>query len=513
MNQTNWKPNPSDTVFSVGLILVLLAFFLINPETIPAGNGFGYDGVLYARMVAEIDQMIANGELSMYYAQRILPSVLVRFGLSSLGLPLDAAHIILGFRVLNFLSIAMSLVFWMAIARRIEITRTAYWIGFAGLFLIFPNAKQAFYYPVTTDTFAFMIGLALVWAHISERLVFLTAFTIIGSFAWQISGLVGTILILSTLVKGDPLRRPIAAFTPHAYKMANIVVLSGFTFLAILAGSVFLAGIDIGVLVNGVRLDYDPALRFLTNIPMLAIVSVFLVRLYMNVLSSGWRLSVGIKHLALVVLLVFSISIIPPLVMENISNPLLPPPGIAADGYVETLRDLLVSKVRDKFVLLPLLAHSVYYGPVFVLFVLLWREIASVTVRFGIGFVLVISLFAVVSVFAESRFSFLFWPFAVVAVSKAISTKILPRSILFLFAMASAYYSKIWLKINQAEWPLPDFSALFEWPKSVYFSHLGPFMNGESYIMQGAVVSVMFAVLFFSLRDKGSATVTDGNKV
>lgn len=68
MDHSNWTPNLRDTMLSVGMVLGLVIVFLVNPETIPAGNGFGYDGVTYAGMVANLDQMIANGELSSYYA-------------------------------------------------------------------------------------------------------------------------------------------------------------------------------------------------------------------------------------------------------------------------------------------------------------------------------------------------------------------------------------------------------------------------------------------------------------
>jgi hypothetical protein len=43
-----------------------------------AGLGSGMDGVTYARMVRDLPGMIARGELSTYYAQRVLSSATVR---------------------------------------------------------------------------------------------------------------------------------------------------------------------------------------------------------------------------------------------------------------------------------------------------------------------------------------------------------------------------------------------------------------------------------------------------
>lgn len=180
----------------------------------------------------------------------------------SLGLPLDASHIIAGFQILNILLIMASLGFWMAIAKRIAITRAAYWIGIAGLFLMFPNARQALYYPVTTDTFALMTGLALVWAQVTGRLGVLALFAIVGSFAWQTSSLVGVILLMSNVLVLDTDRRLLLDVPARVSRV--VVFLIGFC-AALWMGLVGLAyagriGLDLVPFANG--LEYDPTLRF-----------------------------------------------------------------------------------------------------------------------------------------------------------------------------------------------------------------------------------------------------------
>ncbi len=57
------------------LILALGVFNFYFGEVIPAGGGFGWDGITYEAMVRNLGGMISDGQLSNYYAQRILPSL------------------------------------------------------------------------------------------------------------------------------------------------------------------------------------------------------------------------------------------------------------------------------------------------------------------------------------------------------------------------------------------------------------------------------------------------------
>ena len=495
MLQHEWKINPKDTVLVALLLTVLLALFLINPETIPAGGGFGFDGVTYARMVAEIDIMISEGELSEYYAQRIAPSLMVRGALTTLDLPLDAANIINGFRVLNGLLMIVAVGFWMAIAQCMRLTAVGFWVGIAGIVLTFPNAKQLFYYPVLTDTFAFTIGLAMVWAHLTGRIVLITIIAIVGAFAWQMAGLIGMALVASTLVtNGMPQK---AKVNERAGRFIVIIImLSALSGLAI--GLPHILGFNLEQIVFGQSFVSDPFLLLLTNIPALALSACFVFYLLVTAATTRWEFQTDLRQVAIVIVLLISISIIPNSVVSTIANPDIPPPGIS--GYIEILKALLIVRVREGLVLLSIVSHAVYYGPVFLLFLLLWRRVAHTTVTLGAGFLFVIAVFSILSVFSESRFTFMLWPFLVTVVCKVVSETRLPRLTQGCIAIGAVGFSKAWLTINQGPWPKPDFEALFEWPKSVYFSSLGPWMTVQNYIIQGVIVTLLFALIYATMK-------------
>lgn len=478
-----------------GVLGILVLLFSINPETIPAGGGFGYDGVTYARMVVELDRMISQGELSEYFARRILPSLMVRGGLEALGLPIESASIIGGFRVLNGLLMVTALWFWIGIAQRIRLTPVAFWTGFLGLFLIYPNAKQLFYYPVLTDTFAFAIGLAMAWAYLSGRTVLVAGIAIVGALGWQMADLIGAALVASTLVRAGPINEA------RAERIGSRLILAFFALSLVLGlaiGLRHMLGVNLEQVTVGRSAPADPMLRFLTNLPALALAGGFVVYLSACTVAAPWQRRIGLRQMAEVLLLLAAIVAIPNAIVSFIANSQIPPPGLA--GFDKILKALLFSRAREGLILLPVVAHAVYYGPVFLLLLLLWRPVARMTVELGAGFVFVMAVFVVLSVFAESRFTFMLWPFVVTVVCKVVGERGLPKLTQGLVVLGALGFSKAWLVINQGPWPKPDYEALKEWPKSVYFSSHGSVMTVDDYLLQGAFIAVLFVLLYVTKR-------------
>lgn len=491
MTHSVWKMQSKDKFLLLLIFLILLLLFLMNPETIPAGGGFGYDGVIYGKMVSDIDTMISGGELSEYYAQRTLPSLIVRTALNTLNIPIETESIINGFRVFNCTLMMISVLFWVAISQRIHLTSEGFWVGIIGLILIYPNAKQIFYYPVLTDTFAFTIGLAMIWAHLSSRTLLLAVIAVVGSFAWQMSAFIGMALVASSLIELEPLQKP------EPDQRGNRIILAIISLAALLSLTISILYIfDFRALQQ--YFPFDPSIRILTNIPTLAISACFITYLMINVIYMRWHISFEISRVASVIISLCAIALIPSYIIKLIANPEIPPPGIS--GYTEILKALLVLRVREGLIFLPLVSHTVFYGPVFLLLLVLWRKSSSTTRELGVGFVFTISLFIFLSVFSESRFTFMLWPFAVTVVCKVVSDHQLPQPTLYLVILSAIGLSKAWLVINQGTWPTPDYEAIYEWPKSIYFSSNGPWMSVNNYALQGAISLIIFILLYVNLR-------------
>jgi hypothetical protein len=160
---------PTPLPSMIFIILVLGVFNLLFGEIVPAGGGFGWDGVTYADMVRRLASMISDGQLSRYYAQRILPAVTVRAILTVSAADLSDKNIIYGFEVLNLLALVVGAIAWRRIADRLSIGPSGLWIGFASLFLNYFATKHLMFAPVTTDAAALLVNLLLLLFYRERR--------------------------------------------------------------------------------------------------------------------------------------------------------------------------------------------------------------------------------------------------------------------------------------------------------------------------------------------------------
>jgi hypothetical protein len=495
MHQQPWRLNFRDATLTATLLALVLTCFFANPETIPAGGGFGYDGVIYAQMVSEIDTMISRGELSEYYAKRVLPSLVIRQGLIATGLPFDANNIINGFRILNFLLLVFCVPFWMAIAQQVRVSTLGFWTGILGLVLIFPNSRQLFYYPVLTDTFAFTVGTAMVWAYITRRIYLITLLSLLGTFAWPLTAFIGISLLVLTLLSFGTTNLEVAERISRRISIGLLFVLLPFL---IAIGSLHLNGFNLQQCLFGRTYPFDPFLRLFINLPNLILAGSFVAYLSTLSIFTRWIPELDTIKAVTVAALLIAIVIIPKIIINLISNPSISAPGMYS--YIDIIKGLLITRVRDDLAFLPLVSHVVYYGPVFLLLLTLWRPVAATTVKLGPGFVFTLTVFSVLSIFAESRFTSMLWPFTVTLVSKTISEINVPKSAILTFVLCAAWFSKLWLNINQGPWPKPDLAHLFEWPKSVFFSSQGPWMTSSHYVLQGMIVALSLLIISVTLR-------------
>jgi hypothetical protein len=135
---------------TIVITLGMLNFFF--GEIVPAGGGFGWDGVTYANITRNLESMISEGQLSNYYAQRVLPSAVVRSMLLLTGASFSDNNIIRGFECYNLILLFGASWVWKRLADNFSISLGGRWLGFCGLFLTYISSKQMFYYPVLTDT-------------------------------------------------------------------------------------------------------------------------------------------------------------------------------------------------------------------------------------------------------------------------------------------------------------------------------------------------------------------------
>ena len=139
------------------------------------------------------------------------------------------------------------------------------------------------------------------------------------------------------------------------------------------------------------------------------------------------------------------------------------------------------------------IAHTLYFGPLILLLVLLWRPISKIVQRQGAGLVLCFGLAVVLGAGSESRKLVNFLPFLVLfAVSAAGEISTRPARLAAL-AAASLVFSKIWLPMTQSI-ELPWVGEI-AW-RAVYVSSRGPWLDHGWYLAQLPFVLAMAWLLW-----------------
>ena len=486
------------------LVIVIFAFHTRWPEIIPAGNGVGYDGTVYAEMVTRLDEMVKQDQLSAYYAQKMLPSLIARTWVGLLGITATNNNIIQIFIIMNLILVLISAGFWVAITRRLNLGTTAFLIGASGIVLFYLNAKQIYYNPVMTDAYGLMTGCGLVYATISRRLPLICILSVFGAFAWQMSSAVGALLAIALLFEFQKAPPGARLFVENKRVLYGIISFSLFISLTVAASSVALSMMGAERKRNflGRILTFDFT-RVLTNSPTLLLIGLGALSILVAAYLAKPRLAARPLKIAAHMAVAGLIIAIPAVIIRSISNPDIPAPGL--QGVREILAALLVDRVSDRMVLLPFIAHAVYYGPVFLLLIAKWPDTVRSATTLGPSVTLMLLLFIGLSGFSESRFTLLLWPFVVTIVAKTQDGRAIGAAFVIAFTALTAIYSRFWLRINQAPWPKPDYGFLDQWPKSIYFSPYGPWMNWHFYIGQGFLVAVSLGVLVWTMQGSRSS--------
>jgi len=517
----SWNAIPSSHRLMMLIVCALGVLNLFWGEKVPAGDGFGWDGVMYADMVRHIDAMIRAGELSGYYAQRILPATLVRCMLLGVGAPLSAPNIIRGFELYNLTLLVGAVWVWKRVAGDLSLSLAGRWIGFSGIFINFACSKQAFYYPVLTDVTALFVAMLLLLFQVEKRPLALFLTTVAGAFCWPVVSVCGALLLIFL---GAQLPQSVIAPAPPAPAVKPTRLLGRVRravpallvlYLLLYLALIWLAplsgpGLDHGVLAlaNLVRPSAVPRLekllllqgsfalvrQFLTALPSIAALLVVLAMLIGSRSFLPALLASIVRARLPLVALAGAAFLIPALLVRMLSNP-----HIANVSGLFLLIKLILLPQDGKF-FLPMVSLAVFWGPLVLLLALRWGTFCVQARRLGPGVVAVIGISLLLGLVGEPRFLTLAWPFLVLGITldlEGVRTRAPFRCALVIITVV---FSQFWLRINAAPWPQPDTEGILLFPKQLYFMHLGLWMSWWSYSVQGVLLVLTALWLRRTLR-------------
>ena len=158
--------------------------FVLFINIIPIASGYGWDGINYGDIALNFDKYILNKLFDPYYIGRVFPAVIVRYSILALGFELNLDSIRFGFQIYNILILFFAGYTWVLIARYAKFSNANRWIGFIALFINYPVLNLHFYYPVLTDSTAFLFGLVLIYAYLRKNKITIIIIALLGAFTW-----------------------------------------------------------------------------------------------------------------------------------------------------------------------------------------------------------------------------------------------------------------------------------------------------------------------------------------
>jgi hypothetical protein len=466
-------------VVMLSIIAAVGIFSIFWGERVQANGGFGHDGTIYGT----IAQLMNVRTLDTYYFQRIFPSVLVHIALTALRQPLDHQHVILAFSLLNLGQLLLSCVFYRWIAEELDLHQSGLWFGFVGIFVNFAYFKYAWYYPVLTDVTATSLSLAMLLFYLRRQQLPLVIVTLLGAFTWPTLIYIGIFLLVFP-------REPIVAQKTSLPKW-----LAG-------AGAAF-------VFAKGVRFYYTycvlhhswrPALAqpICVAIPLsLILCSLYVygafVVLLRGISARTFLASLTLGRVALAAALFVATNVPAYLWADRTDRP--------ASTYSNITFMVELSVVKP---LSFLVAHTIYFGPAFLLFLFYWKPFSQIIRSYGVGLTLVIWMGVFLSINTESRQNLSSYVIAVPFLGLLIEKLALPARFIWLIGALALAFSLVWVRIGS---PVYDDGRHLHSLLQNYFFNQGPWVNNLLYAVQGGIVLATAALLYAYLRSTRRRTV------
>lgn len=442
-------------------------YAILFGERIPVNGGLGWDGKIYYFISLDFFEYVRGRVLNSYYVHRIVPSLLVK-GLHWLT-GTEHSYELTGtfFGLLNLVSMVGGGLFLLASLRDVQ----ARWKFMAAIFVLvsYNGLRQPFYYPILTDTFAFLLGSALLWAHLRQRTRMMWAIAALGAFTFP------TLLWMAL---------PLLAL-PHESRLAATETPRPWAY-SLFFGSMMLVLALVGPAFSG-------NMVFGTFQPTMVMASVALpwVLIYVGYLWWGVdllsRIRQSINDIGLTGILGWAVVFFATIVTAWWAKSA---EFGAKDFALNIVASGLVHPAASP------MAHVVYLGPLWLLMLLHPREMKIGLMHLPLPIFWCTIFTLMLAVGSESRTLIAGLPFLIHLTVKALQHIELNTYRLAALLTVGLVLSKCWMTINVE----PLLGHFLDRPMERYHMHFGPWMNERTYLINLATALICGGLLFMVFR-------------
>jgi hypothetical protein len=459
--------------FILFLILVALILFGWFGERIPSNNETGWDGKHYANYAANLPQLFQNKQIDSYHFFRIAPPLIIFLLLKLFHLEANAYNIVHTFLACNTFLILFTAWYYFLLCKHFKINKYPEIIGFAGLFLNFALLKQAYYYPVLTDVFAFAFGFFMVGEFMRGRFFTASIAFVLGTFTFPLFFLTSLFFLI-----------PFKSERIH-FLLSKIFSVSKWM-LPILVFILFLIYIFCGkqLIAEHYYMQIN-AVWFYMSLPLLLyyLYKIFDVKILPVVESKSkfTELKIVLSLIGLI-LLYF-------LLNKWVKTITVPEDEFTSATFLWNVFQQAIAKPLSFIIF-----HFTYFGPAVLLCIFYYKKSIATASQFGWQLLAYIFMYLLLGMGSESRQFINAWPAFVVILVLAINQLKINKNYAIAFVIISIFQSHFWLQINRSK--IYETYIYDKFPEQYYFMHHGPFATDVSYFIN-AISCIIIGVLFW----------------
>lgn len=465
----------------IGFLLIIgaICWYIVNffwGERVWYNHGAGWDGLIYANMTTDFEELLKAKKISSYRLTHAFPVAVIYYFNKLFGITLtETKEIVRAYIIYNYILVLFLSIFAIKICNHLKFNIKTRFIVISALFLTVPLFKKFMYIPIGTDVTAFFVGIMSFYFFIKKQNYGLFIISLIGAFTYPSIAFANVLLLaINRQIKLKDIKS-------RKYDQAIKLLVLGF----IVVGLNWVLAIKYQSISNSQQLNEKAIVLSIISIIVYIYFVIKPIKLIPEFTNTTIKGIIKYLFLGAAFLVVFFT------LRDSLSGA-----GYKAQTPVTLLKAILYGSITNP--LAPLICHISYYGPFIILLIIFWRKILNEIEKLGLPIFLFIGLYLVLGLGRESRQFINAWPVFVFVGAIYLNKIKFNWTFIYVFTALSLIFSKFWFTIN-----VPGISmknGLQEFPAQRFFMMNGAWMSTRMYYVHLIAAVLTFLIIFALLK-------------